>query len=247
MTEPQGQPQPQNTEPQQPTEQMPQPQYGQYAPPQSSVPPTQSEPEGPARTSFASRSLPLKAWQVITIPVIALLLGGAIGSGAMYAYATPVINKGNAAYAELRSEYKKADESIQLLTGQISDMQDKLSDYDDAYDNLTNLEKQADDVNAQVEAAQKKLDALNSQIDAKRGNPIQLPAGEFVVGKDVPAGRYVISGDTNFKTFDKYGDIDINTILGDGGVGRGDYHGYLLDGYYIKNYGPATLTPVEDQ
>ncbi|PKH10156.1 hypothetical protein CXF70_11425 [Planomicrobium sp. MB-3u-38] len=84
-------------------------------------------------------------------------------------------------------------------------------------------------------------------IKEKDEEPIQLSAGTFIVGQDVPPGRYKaepVGRGSNFQTYDDSGSIDVNTILG-GTYGEAEYIFYVFDGYIIENHSTATLTPVE--
>ena len=111
---------------------------------------------------------------------------------------------------------------------------------DKAKASIKDLQKQQDSLQKKVNSSEAKLKSLNGQIDTIKIKPIQLPAGNFVVGKNFPAGRYIISGTSNFIVNE--GD-SINTILGS--TGSGDYHGDLSDGDTVENDAPATLTPAD--
>lgn len=237
---------PQDSVPEQPMPQ-PAPKYGAYAP-QQPVPQQDSpQPNTLAATAQAHREkkasspvkrVSLKIREIVIIGVAALLVGAVCGGAGMYAYATPVIQSTKSELSQSKTDYSKLQKDRDKTAAD-------LADYERLYGTYNSLNDEVDDLKGKVSDAQDQLDALNGEIDKVKGDPIQLPAGEFTVGKDVPAGRYIISGDSNFATFDTTGRTDINTILGGGAVGSGDYHGYLPEGYYIKNYAPATLTPVE--
>lgn len=170
---------------------------------------------------------------------LVLIAGGAgIVSGFMF-------GKESHSAQVLAEEKAQADKDLQKAKKDYNKISYEYSEAKRTIDDAENIKSSIDDLQQQQNDLQTKVNALKQQYDQAKGQPIQLPAGEFTVGKEVPEGRYVISGSSNFKTFDSSGDIDINTILGDSEVGDGDYHGYLPKGYYIKNYAPATLTPVE--
>lgn len=170
--------------------------------------------------------------------IVALLVGAAAGAGVCYAVVGPKLSDAESKIATLNSDAEEYQTSIEDIQGDLESCQAMNGELNDARTKLN-------EINGQISDAQSRLDALNGQIDQVKGEPIQLPAGEFVVGTDVPAGRYIISGSSNFITHSSSGSVRINTILGDSAVGSGDYHGNLADGDIIDNSEPATLTPAE--
>lgn len=181
----------------------------------------------------------IKLFLAVIVAVILFLVG--CGFGLLTGF-----NMGKDSYSavELAKEQKKTDKNLNKARAQYQKVSNDYSEALKTIDEAKNSQQTIDDLRKQQEDMQAKIDALQQQYDQAKGQPIQLPAGEFIVGKEVPAGRYVISGSSNFQTYDTSGSIDINTILGNSEVGRGDYHGYLIDGYIIRNAAPATLTPV---
>lgn len=131
-------------------------------------------------------------------------------------------------------------------------MQDKISAAEETIQTAKDLEDQIVDkrreipeLDSKISEKQAELDSLNGQILEVKGQPISLPAGDFTVGVDCPAGRYQISGESNFIVRSAFGELKINTILGNGIAGSGDYIGTLEDGDTIQNRAPSTLTPVQ--
>jgi hypothetical protein len=82
----------------------------------------------------------------------------------------------------------------------------------------------------------------------KSTKPVTLGSGEYIVGKDVPTGRYKASGSSNLMVYGqggkKGGNIKVNTILGNGDVGSGDYTFWAEDGDLIETHAKLKLTPV---
>lgn len=111
---------------------------------------------------------------------------------------------------------------------------------------LETKNKDLESINTQISQKQVELDKLNGDIIQAKGQPITLPAGQFVVGNDVPAGRYNVSGSSNFIVHSgTTGRSKVNTILGNGYVGSGDYVCTLDTGDEIDNHARATLTPIQ--
>ncbi|MGJ9457990.1 hypothetical protein [Oceanobacillus sp. CF4.6] len=141
----------------------------------------------------------------------------------------------------------------------LSDRQDEveealalISERDGLVDELTTLESEVDNRQSDVEELdseilnkQDNLASLEGQILEKSGEPINLLAGEWIVGLDLPAARYQASGSSNFVVYSAGGGLVVNTILGDSSVGDGDYVFFAKDGYMIESSAPATLLPVE--
>lgn len=106
--------------------------------------------------------------------------------------------------------------------------------------------KDLENINSQISQKQAELNQLTGNIAQAKGQPISLQAGQFIVGKDIPEGRYNVSGSSNFIVHDGFtGRIKVNTILGYGYVGDGDYICTLDNGDEINNHAPSTLTPIE--
>jgi hypothetical protein len=105
------------------------------------------------------------------------------------------------------------------------------------------------EVQGQLEDVQSKLATASGQLQKAEGDPKTLGAGQYVVGKDLPEGRYVVTNigrGTNFFVYDgSTGSSTVNTILGEGSIGSGDYTFYTADGDIIETRGQVKLTPVK--
>ncbi|PGQ88359.1 hypothetical protein [Priestia megaterium] len=136
------------------------------------------------------------------------------------------------------AEIKRLDEKIK----------DKQADVDQAAaDQKAELEEKLSSLTSQVKAKESELAKIESGIQAKKDAPVQLNAGEYIIGRDVPVGRYKatnIGRGTNFFVYDDSGNGVVNTILGTDN-GSGDYVFFALEGYLIKTEGQVKLIPVE--
>lgn len=75
-----------------------------------------------------------------------------------------------------------------------------------------------------------------------------LMAGEHIVGTDLPPGRYVatnIGRGTNFFVYKSTGRLKVNTVLGNGSIGSGDYKFWAEDGDRIETRGKVKLIPAK--
>ena len=154
---------------------------------------------------------------------------------------------------QLNDRYTTASEQLERIKKELSQNEALLEEMEKYKENKTTLTqelstKQAEleELNSNIAVKQSELDQLTKNIAQAKGQPISLQAGQFIVGKDVPAGRYNVSGSSNFIVHDGFtGRSKVNTILGDGYVGSGDYICTLDTGDEIKNHAPAVLTPIE--
>lgn len=108
-------------------------------------------------------------------------------------------------------------------------------------DKFTKLEQ----LNADVGAKQAELDLLTGEVTKAKSAPKTLSAGQFVVGTDLPVGRYNVSGSSNFIVYEANGRLKVNTILGNSGIGKGDYVCTLTSGDQMDLHGRTTFTPIQ--
>lgn len=137
---------------------------------------------------------------------------------------------------------KQLKENENLLT----ELENYTENKEKLTEDLNQKKTELENLNAQISQKQAELNQLTSNIAQAKGQPISLQAGQFIVGKDIPEGRYNVSGSSNFIVHDGFtGRIKVNTILGYGYVGDGDYICTLDNGDEINNHAPSTLTPIE--
>jgi len=149
---------------------------------------------------------------------------------------------------------KKNDE-ITYLNNDLTEAREVISDADDKEaqsvkldSDIDNKKKELDGVKKEVGAKQAELDKITNGIAAKKEAPIVLPAGQYIVGKDVPAGRYKathVDRGSNFFVYDSSGSAIVNTILGNSAVGSGDYVFFTEEGHVIESRAQVKLIPVE--
>ena len=187
---------------------------------------------------------------VIGISLVIIILVGAISYRAAYQSG---INKNISGYIyNLSTQYQETFNKLQNAKNELDKNESLLKDLENYKKNKTELDKNLNikneelkNLSSQVEQKQTELDKLNGDIIQAKGQPITLPAGQFVVGNDVPAGRYNVSGSSNFFVYSSSGRLKVNTILGNGYVGRGDYVCTLDTGDNIENHARTTFTPIQ--
>ncbi|MFS7389882.1 hypothetical protein AB6884_10335 [Carnobacterium maltaromaticum] len=87
--------------------------------------------------------------------------------------------------ADLQAEKKDIEELIasrSTIEGEVAKKEEEKK----------NKQIELDTVNGSIGEKNAELEKLTNIIVAKKQEPIQMPAGNFVVGTDVPAGRYKI-------------------------------------------------------
>lgn len=187
---------------------------------------------------------------VMGISLVIIILVGAISYRTAYQSG---INKNISGYIyNLSTQYQETFNKLQNAKNELDKNESLLKDLENYKKNKTELDKNLNikneelkNLSSQVEQKQTELDKLNGDIIQAKGQPITLPAGQFVVGNDVPAGRYNVSGSSNFFVYSSSGRLKVNTILGNGYVGRGDYVCTLDTGDNIENHARTTFTPIQ--
>ncbi|MEK3821338.1 hypothetical protein MKY20_19895 [Cytobacillus sp. FSL W8-0315] len=111
----------------------------------------------------------------------------------------------------------------------------------------TGQEKTVSNLTAVIKTKREELAKIEEVIKEKDAAPVNLSAGHFIVGNDVPLGRYKavpVGRGSNFVVYDSAGSLIVNTILGsDNGVPE-----YVFSAefeYEIQTEAPVKLIPVE--
>jgi len=144
-----------------------------------------------------------------------------------------------------KSEIARLDKKIKTKQGDVDAA---------AAEQKAKIEEKLSSLNAEVKGKELKVKAieaelakLESGVQAKKEAPVQLNAGQYVVGHDVKEGRYKatnIGRGTNFIVYGEDGSAVVNTILGTEN-GSGDYVFFATDGQIIRTEGQIKLIPVE--
>ncbi|KON90388.1 hypothetical protein AF332_20435 [Sporosarcina globispora] len=143
-------------------------------------------------------------------------------------------------YSEKKAEFDEALTAVEnkkQLEADIKSLESTKSGQETTVSNLT----------ADIKAKRDELAKIEKVIKEKNEAPVNLSAGHFIVGDDVPLGRYkaVPAGrGSNFVVYDSTGSLIVNTILGsDNGVPE-----YVFSAefeYEIQTEAPVKLIPVE--
>lgn len=141
-------------------------------------------------------------------------------------------------------QLKRTNEAIDLNRHRLEKLEGYNGRLAKAIDDLRATSAKLDDVQSKLTSGRAELIALRGRIQRTKDAPIEMPAGQLVVGHDLPAGRYAVVGDSNFQVFAEDGDLKVNTILG-GDYGVKEYVCFLEDGDRIEARGADTFYRIE--
>jgi hypothetical protein len=146
-------------------------------------------------------------------------------------------------YAENKTEFdaaKKIADEIDGTKGQL----------DTLNNDIETKKTESSSLDAEIKKKKDELAKIENVIVVKNEAPIRLPAGHFLVGKDIEPGRYkvvAVGQGSNFMVDDLEGNNVVNTIIysspEDGGVT--EYITDLNDGDTINAESPFKYIPVE--
>ena len=105
------------------------------------------------------------------------------------------------------------------------------------------LEKDIESKKEEKSSLEEEIEKLNGDVITVKGKAKSYPAGQLVAGEDFEAGRYKIyGGSSNFIVYSRYGDLEVNTILGDWGV---DEYVYTFNnGDEIEAHSSFKMQPI---
>ncbi|MDD9312614.1 hypothetical protein PUS82_15170 [Cytobacillus firmus] len=145
-------------------------------------------------------------------------------------------------FEDRKSEFDEALAAVEnkkQLETEIKSLESTKSGQETSISNLT----------ADIKAKREELAKIEDAIVEKNEAPVQLPAGQFVVGKDIKPGRYKVlpvGRGANFFVFDQSGNNIVNTIIySDSSLGVTEYVTLLDEGYVIDAASPFKYVPVE--
>ena len=157
----------------------------------------------------------------------------------------------------IMDERREMDEEIQQKENKLDKLKDEISKNDSTLTeiekfnadkvllqgNIGNLRNELSNLKKEVEDKKSELLTLTKAVEDAKAEPKTLPAGNFVVGKDIQPGRYSVSGRSNFVVHSSSGKLKVNTILG-GLYGVESYVCELITGDQIEANGSDTFTPI---
>ena len=150
----------------------------------------------------------------------------------------------------LKEENNKIQKEFLEMNNKISELQrdeeqKKISEeIDKLKDEQKSLEEDIKDKESEKSSLEKELKKLNGEVLTAKGKAKSYPAGQLVAGEDFDVGRYKIyGGSSNFVVYSRFGELEVNTILGDWGVE--EYVYTFKEGDEIEAQSSFKLQPIE--
>lgn len=150
----------------------------------------------------------------------------------------------------LKDENNKIQEQFKELTDKISTLQkdeeqQKINDkIQDLKENQEELEEDINSKKSEKISLEKEIERLNEDVITAKGKAKTYPAGQLVAGEDFEVGRYKIyEGNSNFIVYSRWGDLEVNTILGDWGVE--EYVYTFNEGDEVEAHSSFKMQPIE--
>lgn len=150
----------------------------------------------------------------------------------------------------LKEENNKIQKEFLEMNNKISELQrdEEKKKINDEIDKLKKeqeeLQEELQDKKSEKSSLEKELKKLNGDILIAKGKAKSYPAGQLVAGEDFDTGRYKIyGGSSNFVVYSRFGDLEVNTILGDWGVE--EYIYTFNEGDEIEAQSSFKMQPIE--
>ncbi|MCY9376533.1 hypothetical protein MOF34_15760 [Bacillus sp. T17B1] len=140
---------------------------------------------------------------------------------------------------EKSKEYEEAKETIAKRDTAKNEQEQIQKDIADKKDELKQIKSDIEDNNSE-------LSSVQGKVKEAKGSPKVLSAGKFTVGEDLPAGRYKAESTGefgNFFVYSSYGELEVNTLLGNGGESQ--YIFECEDGAKIEISTSVRFTPLD--
>src|SRR5699024_5558471 len=128
---------------------------------------------------------------------------------------------------------------VMILVENIDDLEGDVKDLDKE---KKGKKEDVDKLNDKIKNREKELEKLESAIVKKKEDPVNIGAGHFEFGKDIPPGRYEAFPEgrgSNFVVYSSGGGLEVNTILGSHGVESFVFE--AGEGYTVESNAAAKL------
>ncbi|PLR95901.1 hypothetical protein [Bacillus sp. T33-2] len=162
--------------------------------------------------------------------------------------------------ASIKEDIRQAESDLTAVQGEIKEQESAYAEAKKVIENRSALEAEVAKIQSDLGAKQTEIQNLENTIESKKGElagiegqirekkeaPKQLPAGHFVVGRDIAEGRYKVvpvGEGSNFVVYSAGGELKVNTILGSWGVK--EYVFFASEGDEIQSEAPTRFVPVE--
>lgn len=200
-----------------------------------------------------------KKWFIIVSAILILLIGWGLGES----NAKETLDGEKVNYDELVNKIKNKEKELDSLIDEKDSILKEIDENKDLIEAAKNYKENKQTLDQEISTKTEEVKQLDSQITSKQSElasltgkiqetgdaPKELPAGTFVVGKDIPAGRYKVlpvGRGSNFIVYDENGSNVVNTIVSSvEGHGVPEFVTYLFDNYIIEARSPFQYVPVK--
>ena len=201
-------------------------------------------------------------WIVIGAVLLGLILGDWLGSSTVamqleeekvtYDELVAIISEKETELEELENKISQLSSERDSLQKEVDSNKEILADIEEYKANkeeAEQLEEKISELNNQISEKEEELATLTGKIRETGEKPIELPAGKFIVGHDLPEGRYKIlpiGRGSNFAAYNESGELVDNAIISSReGHGVPELVTFLFDGYIIEARSPFKYVPIE--
>lgn len=187
-------------------------------------------------------------WTIIGLAIFSVIL--VIIIIVMNVNANLEIQEAKQSALDLKDENNRIQEQFKELTDRISTLQ-KEEEQKKINDKIEELKNEQEELETDIKSKkteksslEKEIEKLNGEVITAKGKTRTYPAGQLVAGEDFEVGRYKIyGGNSNFIVYSRWGDLEVNTILGDWGVE--EYVYTFNEGDEVEAHSSFKMQPIE--
>ncbi|WP_173915232.1 hypothetical protein [Halobacillus sp. Marseille-Q1614] len=146
---------------------------------------------------------------------------------------------------KLKAKQEEVEEALAVVEAK-EETEGKL---EDLTKKVTDAQEEKEALDKEIKGKKEEIKALDDTIKEKKEEPVEFPAGQFIVGHDLQEGRYKVvpvGEGSNFVVYDPDGYPEVNTILSNqSDFGVPEYVFTCGEDYIIHSEAPFRLIPVE--
>ena len=132
------------------------------------------------------------------------------------------------------------EKAIKMVPAKLEEKQKEITK------NISALETKKSELEKQKQELENQITSLSGDVIKLKGEPRTYPAGHLTAGTDIPVGKYKIyGGSSNFVVYSKYGDLEVNIILGGSYGGVSEYIYTFRSGDKVEARSSFKLIEVE--
>jgi len=149
----------------------------------------------------------------------------------------------------LKNTIAEREQELEQLEEEMADIIELDNNREELEEEVKTLAIKVGELKAEIREKEEELEALTAGVKAREEEPIELGAGQYLVGMDLPPDRYEVfpvGRGSNFFVYGSSGSSKVNVILSNReGHGVPSYVFVASDGDYIETNTPVKFVPVE--